>query len=192
MCIRSDAPTEPTVGTTGWTRALSRRRALGDRQARAAPAAGDPVQPGRHRGADDRRRERLADAPVVARDDGPLVGAQRLAGHAHVAQVPETGVQPVDEGLAVDDARRRRRARRSMRSIASGSSAPGAPYAIADELGDRQRPAPMTTPGPRVKVTRRPRPAVVELDPLAPPRRRVEDLGPVGGLAEHPARRAAG
>ena len=53
---------------------------LGHRPARAGAAAGDAVEPGDHRGPDDRGRERLADGALVRPDDERLHLAQRLAG----------------------------------------------------------------------------------------------------------------
>ena len=112
MCIRSEAPTEPIAGTTGWTpRVAAWRRAWRATAGTRARAAAGDARSSRadHRGPDDLA---WAAASPDARRRGPATIAVLVAAaasstrHALVAHVAEARVQ------AVDERRRRRRARR--------------------------------------------------------------------------------
>ena len=103
MCMRSDAPTEPIAGTTGWTpcfsMATSCRATPGSpppRRARGPPAE-PPSRPGRPQWAAGRRRRRRGWRP------SPPGRGRGSRGHALVAHVAEARVQAVDERLAVHE-----------------------------------------------------------------------------------------
>ena len=105
MCMRSPAPTEPSRGTIGCTPALSIATssctASSVKPGAAARGAADARE---HRGAHVLALERRADAARVRIDHLALIALQDVERHAVVAHVPEAGVEPVDQPLAVDGA----------------------------------------------------------------------------------------
>ena len=83
MCIRSDAPTDPIAGTTGWTPASSMATSAARRRDSRPRRRARSREPDGHRRPDDLGRERVAERAVVAGDDAPPGRRpRRLARHA--------------------------------------------------------------------------------------------------------------
>ena len=135
------APTEPRLGTSGWTRAIERLdQAVERRAAHARVALREHVRAQRHHRAHRADRQRLADAGGVAPQQVALEVAERVPRNLHFGQRAEAGVDAVDRRvagrMAIDDgargvdgrrglARRARPARSRRRSRRSCSSVSG-------------------------------------------------------------------
>ena len=107
------APTDPRDGTTGCTRRLSSAmQQLQRLDANPGESFRQHVGAQRHRRADDRHRQRIADAGGVAAQEIHLQLGERVVRDPHVGEVAEPGVDAVRRRVVVGGPRQRRRAPR--------------------------------------------------------------------------------
>ena len=101
------APTDPRLGTTGWTRGVEHRDEQVERlEPDAGMAACQDVGAQRHHRADDGDGEEVADAGGMAAQQVDLQRVERVGRDADLGEGSEPGVDAVDRrvagGLAID------------------------------------------------------------------------------------------